>query len=165
MTHSKSPTPAVPRCTSRRILCAGDVHDGTSIFGPDRCGGEAIALAVTDCLLSPGRVAVLSLGQHPKDGGAVKRWFRFGVGVVDGVPCLRWCGEGGNPNGAGSSSVVASWNPDPLQPARLATKVAWNVAAAMDAEARWVFRWYPEEIALEPEPNEWPPTADYEDPS
>jgi len=41
--------------------------------------------------------------------------FAFGLGDVDGVKVMRYCGEALKPNGVGSHSVIASWGtPNPL---------------------------------------------------
>lgn len=74
----------------------------------DVCGAGAVVAAVDAVLSGDGTVATLIGSDHPKDGGVVRRIVTFGVGHVDHKPCVRYCGEGMSPNGAGSSSVIMS---------------------------------------------------------
>jgi hypothetical protein len=54
----------------------------------------------------------------------IQKVVTFGLGQVDGVPCMRYVGEGCDPNGTGSHSVIPSWRPHRLDPLQLVAVLA-----------------------------------------
>jgi len=107
---------------------------------PGMCGPQAIAHAVKDALRT-GKVQKLLVRQHPTRGDATYALIAFGVGKGKYKKCLRWCGENDDPNGAGSSSVIASWYDDErLDPAALAGAIGYMIGSLCRLHDAWVYR-------------------------
>jgi hypothetical protein len=126
-------------------------HD-TARFANGMCGPEAISAAVTALLSDEGwgTVQRLTLANHTLAGstatnnypGLVHETVTIGLGDVDGLPCLRYVGENGNPDGAGSSSVIGSYDPGALDAHRLTALLAFDLGrkCAKYGPDCWMFR-------------------------
>lgn len=98
--------------------------DVPDLFQPGNCGAQAVVSAVKEALASPGKVVELIVADHPNYGREVYFSQLLGVGYVNGAPALRYCGEGGKPLGASSSSVISSGGEESLDVAQLVAILA-----------------------------------------
>jgi len=89
-------------------------------------GNLAIKLAVEEAL--DGKTVSLELAHKDSSTGLweSKSFLNFGMGNVEGTPCLRYCGKEGKPNGEGSSSVIATWYKDCLSKESLIERITLN---------------------------------------
>lgn len=119
-------------------------EDGTpehlNMYADDVCGAGAIARAVKD-LLGGGRASFAICEREPPHVvPLVKEVINWAP--MPGRACIRWCGEGGNPDGAGSQtlhgcgSVYTKGNVADLDPLR----VCAVMSATLFKRGRWIFR-------------------------
>jgi len=126
-TSTKSPTglifdPENDTAYSKEVL-PGSVPSKLLPFQGDVYGNGAIVRAVHEALDGKNVTLVGCIRSDALDY-RVRKVVSFGLGCVDGSPCVRYTGEGGKPNGAGSHSVICSGQVDTLDPAALCATIA-----------------------------------------
>lgn len=87
-------------------------------------GDFAIKSAVKSAL--DGKTVSLELGHEDQGEWKSKGFINFGLGNVEGAPCLRYCGNDGKPNGEASSSVIATWYKDCMEESSLVERIKHN---------------------------------------
>lgn len=98
-----------------------DVPESVAAFQDDVHGVGAICRAVRECISGTCKAAVFITAKHNGMEWEETGGFSFGVGYVDGKPCFRW-----NHGDDGSSSIVATWYDDCMDPARIVGTIVEN---------------------------------------
>ena len=114
--------------------------DGLNMYADDVCGAGAIVRGVGDLLAGQ----VVSFAVCKRDPGhAVPEIMNIvTVAAMPDRACVRYCGEGGRPDGAGSStvhgcgSVYAKGTVADLDPLRIVAALSFNLTC----KGKWIFR-------------------------
>ena len=81
------------------------------MFQAEAYGAFGIMHGLQDVKNGHQKTVSFAIADHPTKGGKIHNIISVGIGTIKGEKCWRYCGENNDPNGAGSSSVVASWYP------------------------------------------------------
>lgn len=92
-------------------------------------GARGISCAVRDLLQGRVHRVELVVADHPCLGGAMLARYEIGMTQLHGKPCIRWCGEKGDPMGAGSHSVTEAGN---LDAGELCAAIAMRLQAELE---------------------------------
>ena len=124
-----------------RPTAVAGAPDNLAMWQDDVHGPSAVLAAVRRVLdahkAGQTHVETIIAADHPRRGGIIRSVIAFGVGDVDGSPCIRYCTPGGSPNGDGSSSIIPTWYGKRAVDA-VEVALALVHVAARAAESYWI---------------------------
>jgi len=104
--------------------------DHLAMYANDVTGPSAVAIAAKMCVLHGRKVRLAACNKKGGEDPEVVEIFEFGT--VPNRKCVRYCGENGNPLGAGSHTLYGDAEEqgdcDAIDVVEVATKMAWAVA-------------------------------------